>query len=87
MYIYEVSARSFGVASHVYVDLAETDASPVFYISRPASVAKAEVGSDGLNSSRTPAAAFVVVSFVVVFITLRRAASPAQRAVVAAAAS
>jgi hypothetical protein len=42
--------------------------------SRPSSVAEEEVGSNGLGPSRTPAAAAVVVSFVVVFIALRRAA-------------
>jgi hypothetical protein len=55
--------------------------------SRPASVAEAEVGSNGLGPSRTPAAAAVVASFVVMFVALRRAASPDQRAVAAAAAS
>jgi hypothetical protein len=44
-------------------------------------------GSSGLGPSRTPAEAAVVASFVVVFVALRRAALPAQRAVAAAAAS
>jgi hypothetical protein len=44
-------------------------------------------GSSGLGPSRTPAAAVVVVSFVVVFVALRKAPSPAQHAVAAVAAS
>jgi hypothetical protein len=48
----------------------------------PASVAEAEVGSNGLGPSRTPAAAAVVV-----FVALCRAASPTQRAVAAAVTS
>jgi hypothetical protein len=60
---------------------------PATAASRPASVAEAEVGSNGLGPLRTPATAAVVASFVFALVALRRAASPAQRAVAAAAAS
>jgi hypothetical protein len=60
---------------------------PATAASRPASVAEEDFGSSRLGLSRTPATAFVVVSFVFVIVALRRAASPAQRAIAAAAAS
>jgi hypothetical protein len=76
-----VIAVSFGAVPVVVA------AKPAAAASRLAPVAGAEVGLNGLVPSHTLAAAVVVVSFVAMSVALCRAASPAQRAVAADAAS